>query len=126
MRRTWLGRQWQGCVRAWHWVGRRMPERLWLAWVLLTVVCSRDYRSARYAVRKVAVEGGPAIAEFGIARLIQDKSTLYPFEAENWYRNMEASLWTKLHAKETGRIPKAWRRELLVEMAYVALRERGR
>ncbi|MDR5698150.1 MAG: hypothetical protein QN123_14375 [Armatimonadota bacterium] len=121
--RSFWARQWKGLRRFWHEVGRRIPERLWLLWVVATLIFSPDWWSARYAVRKVAREPGFS-GERGLEYLRQ--AVLYPGAFENIFRNQEASLWMRLHAAERGRRIRGWRRELLVELAYLALRERGR
>lgn len=123
--RTWWERQVKGWRRWWNDVGQRLPERIWLLWVVATVIFSRDFPSARYAVRKSATDQAPR--DFGAWEAIHNTINFYPYLGENYYRNMEAVLWTHLHAKEMGRatVP-LHRRQLLVELAYLALKERGR
>lgn len=119
--RNFWERQWKGLVRWWHDLGRRMPERLWLWWVLSGLVLSRALNDARYSVRKVAIEPVPR----DMHHFIQ-KMSLYPGWGENEYRRSEAELWAMLHGKEEADIPVSHRRHLLVEIAYLALKERGR
>lgn len=122
--RSWLERQVKNVSRLWREIGRRTPERLWLAWVLVSMVLGKDYRSAQYAVRKAARDISPENMEGALLRM--SKAQLSPYDGENWYRNAEAAHWTFLHAKENGRWIPSWRREALVEMAYLALKERGK
>lgn len=128
--RTWGGR----VVRAWgaFWwrVGRAVPERVWVWWVLTRMVWSRAYPAARYAVRKVAGDHdlyATLVADpHGAKLMVADQAASYPNMGENLVRMNEAREWMGHWLKEHGRRCPAVMRNGLVEAAYLAYRARGR
>lgn len=123
--RSWWQRQWKGIVRHWHEIGRRIPERLYIAWVLFCILFGSSYHVARYAVRKVAVD--PSMPRGPLAyQHMQNRSALYHYQGENVVRSMEAAEWMGHWLSEKHRKVPMWRRHMACELAYLALKERGR
>lgn len=122
--RTWRERQVKGLICFWKSLNRYVPERLWVWWVVTIKIFSPSYTASQYAVRKVARD--TALRGSAAVQHIVNQSGLYHVLGENIYRNTEASLWTRLVLKERKREERSHRREALVELAYLALKERGR
>ena len=56
MPRSIWGRFLRWLTRCRRWLQQQTPERVWLSWVLLTMVWSRAYRPARRIVAAVATD----------------------------------------------------------------------
>lgn len=54
--RTWRERQVKGFRRFWKTLGRKVPERIWLSWVVLRMIWSRGYGQASRIVLDVATD----------------------------------------------------------------------
>lgn len=124
-RRTlpWWVRQKRGLARRWHALGRRVPERLWLWWVVTLTLFSPTYAAARYAVRKVNAD--PSMPKGPLAyAYMQNKTGLYHPLGENFVRSTEAVEWTGHWLTEEKHTAPTWRRHLACEIAYLALKER--
>lgn len=104
-----------------------LRERLWLVGQLVKLIFSEKYDAARYAVRKVAVDPsyrdlrGPLAYDY-----IRNHSGLYHLQGENLIRGLEARVWTGMAGREAG-IPISMQSAgLLAELAYHALKTRGK
>ena len=117
-----LRTRWQRIVkllrRWWRELGRRMPERLWLWWVISCLVWGRDLRLARQVVREIAVSPNIPRGADAVSAILENRS-MYWREAENIYRNTMAARMSKA-------IHLTHRRQALLELAYLSLKERGR
>lgn len=105
----------------------RVPERLWL-WVVVTrVIFSDRYAPAQYAVRKAATDGSLAgIKHMDAWQRVFDRARVVSHLSENILRNMEAVEWTSHAMGVLSHDIPLYRRQLIVELAYLALKERGR
>lgn len=108
-------------------IGARMPERLWLWWVLTLTIFGRGWSndvwaSCVYGVGKSAKDA--SISGEAAWRWLQRRAELYPGMGENEYRNAEASLWARLAMQERGAWCSSHRLELMVELAYMARKEK--
>jgi hypothetical protein len=105
----------------------RVPERVWLWLYLTSLIFSDSYPSAQYAVRKAATDPSLAGVKYGDAwQRVLNRANLYPQLGENLLRNAEAVEWVGHHLETLQRREPLWRRHLLCELAYLALKERGR
>lgn len=126
--RTWCERQVKGFRRFWKTLGQRMPERIWVSWVLLRLVWSRAYSGAKYAVRKIATDpdlGNTARREH-LKALVLKQANLYPTQGENLVRRGEAQEGTERWCAEHHVALSRRERNVLSELAYLAYAARGR
>lgn len=117
-----LRTRWQRIVklsrRWWHELGRRMPERLWLSWIVLCLIWGRDLRLARSIIREIAAHPSIPRGADAVSAILENR-ILYWREGENIYRNVMA-------ARMARAIQPSHRRQTLLELAYLAMKERGR
>lgn len=108
-------------------IWRALPERLWLTLVLLRVVWSQEYAGAQQAVRKIARDQsiGQLRGPHAIQHM-QNRSGVYHKLGENWVRVTEAREWAGHYNRAKNVHVSSHRTGALVELAYLALKERGR
>lgn len=124
-----MGVRWSKRLRQfWHTsIVPRIPERIWLWTVVTRLIFSDSLGPAQYAVRKAATDGSLAgIKHMDAWQRVFDRARVVSNLSENILRNWEAVEWTS-HAMGVLDTPMPlYRKQLLVEMAYLALKERGR
>lgn len=114
-----IPRVWQKRLTGWWIRGYRdwVPERLYVLVRVLRFLVSEDYQRARAAVRVVAVSG---LSNKKLWGLIGQRAAQDPHLAENLYRHLYA-------VDVIGPLPAGRQaRNLLLELAWLALKERHR
>ena len=105
----------------------RAPEWLWLLIRLWGVVRSPAFVAAQQAVRKVAAD--PSFRDkrgpLAYAHMQAEAAVYHPL-GENVIREVEARMWTQVYAADAGTRVSWPVAGVLTELAYLALKERGR
>ena len=104
-----------------------LPDWAWLLARLALLLRSPEFDAARKAVRKVAVD--PSFTNkrgpHAFTHMQQEAGVYHPL-GENLVREVEARMWTRVYAQETNTVIPWQRAGALSELAYLALKERGR